>query len=72
VVKDLITAAVGDLIKPMRIRWERMLVAAERETNTQIAAYQAGRTDAMRARGARADPADDVRSAGRRAGTNAR
>jgi hypothetical protein len=39
----------GGLIKPMQDRWERMLSAAERETNTQIAAYQQGRTDAMRA-----------------------
>jgi hypothetical protein len=39
----------GGLIKPMQSRWERVLTAAERETNTQIAAYQAGRTDAMRA-----------------------
>jgi hypothetical protein len=39
----------GGLIKPMQERWERMLTAAERETNTQLAAYQQGRTDAMRA-----------------------
>jgi hypothetical protein len=39
----------GGLIKPMQARWERMLSAAERETGTQFAAYQAGRTDAMRA-----------------------
>jgi hypothetical protein len=39
----------GGLIKPMQERWERMLSAAERETNTQITAYQQGRTDAMRA-----------------------
>jgi Mechanosensitive ion channel, conserved TM helix len=39
----------GGLIKPMQERWERMLSAAERETNTQIAAYQQGRIDAMRA-----------------------
>jgi hypothetical protein len=39
----------GGLIKPMQERWERMLNAAERETSTQLAAYQAGRTDAMRA-----------------------
>jgi uncharacterized membrane protein YgcG len=39
----------GGLIKPMQQRWERMLDAAERETSTQLAAYQAGRTDAMRA-----------------------
>jgi len=38
----------GGLIKPMQSRWERMLTAAERETNTQVAAYQQGRTDAMR------------------------
>jgi len=38
----------GGLIKPMQARWERMLTAAERETNTQLAAYQQGRTDAMR------------------------
>jgi Conserved TM helix len=39
----------GGLIKPMQDRWERMLTAAERETSTQVAAYQQGRTDAMRA-----------------------
>lgn len=39
----------GGLIKPMQERWERMLSAAERETSTQVAAYQQGRTDAMRA-----------------------
>ena len=39
----------GGLVRPMQDRWERMLSAAERETNTQIAAYQQGRTDAMRA-----------------------
>jgi len=39
----------GGLVKPMQARWERMLNAAERETGTQLAAYQAGRTDAMRA-----------------------
>ncbi len=39
----------GGLIKPMQERWERMLSAAERETNTQLAAYQQGRTDGMRA-----------------------
>jgi hypothetical protein len=39
----------GGLVKPMQDRWERMLSAAERETNTQLTAYQQGRTDAMRA-----------------------
>ncbi len=39
----------GGLVKPMQERWERMLSAAERETNTQLAAYQQGRADAMRA-----------------------
>lgn len=39
----------GGLIKPMQERWERMLSAAERETNSQLAAYQQGRTDAMQA-----------------------
>jgi Mechanosensitive ion channel, conserved TM helix len=41
----------GGLIKPMQTRWERMLTAAEHETNAQIAAYQAGRTGAMRGPG---------------------
>ena len=44
----------GGLVRPMQERWERMLSAAERETSTQVAAYQAGRTDAMR--GAPAQP----------------
>jgi hypothetical protein len=39
----------GGLIKPMQVRWERMLTAAERETSSQLAAYQQGRADAMRA-----------------------
>ena len=39
----------GGLVKPMQERWERILSAAERETNTQIAAYQQGRSDAMSA-----------------------
>jgi uncharacterized membrane protein YgcG len=39
----------GGLIRPMQERWERMLSAAERETSNQLAAYQQGRTDAMRA-----------------------
>jgi len=38
----------GGLIKPMEEGWERILTAAERKTNTQITAYQEGRTDAMR------------------------
>jgi hypothetical protein len=38
----------GGLVRPMQDRWERMLTAAERETTTQYAAYQQGRTDAMR------------------------
>ena len=37
----------GGLVKPMQARWERMLNAAERETSTQLAAYQQGRADAM-------------------------
>jgi hypothetical protein len=44
----------GGLVRPMQDRWERMLNAAERETNTQLTAYQQGRTDAMR--GAPAQP----------------
>jgi small-conductance mechanosensitive channel len=39
----------GGLVKPMQARWERMLAAAERETNTRFAAYQQGRSDAMNA-----------------------
>ena len=39
----------GGLVKPMQARWERMLTAAERETNAQLTAYQQGRSDAMRA-----------------------
>jgi hypothetical protein len=39
----------GGLIKPMQGRWERMLSAAERETNAQVTSYQQGRSDAMRA-----------------------
>jgi hypothetical protein len=49
----------GGLVKPMQERWERMLSAAERETNTQIASYQQGRSDAMRA----PQPARDAQTA---------
>jgi hypothetical protein len=46
-----ITAMVvgGCLVKPMRARWERMPTATERDTSSQLAAYQQGRADAMRA-----------------------
>ena len=37
----------GGLVRPMQERWERMLNAAERETNAQLAAYQSGREHAM-------------------------
>jgi hypothetical protein len=43
----------GGLVRPMQDRWERMLNAAERETTTQVTAYQQGRTDAMRGAPAR-------------------
>ena len=49
----------GGLVKPMQERWERVLSAAERETNTQIASYQQGRSDAMRA----PQPARDAQTA---------
>jgi hypothetical protein len=39
----------GGLIRPMQDRWERMLTAAERETSSQVSAYQQGRADARRA-----------------------
>lgn len=39
----------GGLVRPMQDRWERMLNAAERETNTQLTAYQRGREHAMNA-----------------------
>lgn len=39
----------GGLIRPMQGRWERMLSAAERETNSQLAAYNQGRRDAASA-----------------------
>jgi Conserved TM helix len=39
----------GGLVRPMQDRWERMLNAAERETNAQLAAYQSGRAHAMNA-----------------------
>ena len=42
-------AVGGCLVKPMQARLERMLTAAERETSSQLAAYQQGRADAMRA-----------------------
>ena len=57
-----ITAIVvgGCLVKPMQARWERMLTAAERETSSQLAAYQQGRADAS-ARRAEPRPADRPR-----------
>ena len=39
----------GGLVRPMQDRWERMLNAAERETNAHLAAYQSGRQHAMNA-----------------------
>jgi hypothetical protein len=39
----------GGLIRPMQERWERMLNAAERETNSHLTAYQSGRQHAMNA-----------------------
>lgn len=39
----------GGLVRPMQDRWERMLHAAERETNAHLAAYQSGRQHAMSA-----------------------
>jgi hypothetical protein len=47
----------GGLVKPMQARWERTLTAAERETGGQLAAYQQGRADAMRAGQAHGQPA---------------
>ncbi len=49
----------GGMINPMRERWERILNAAERETNSRAAAYQLGREDAMRARHAAGYPAGE-------------
>lgn len=40
----------GGAVKPMQERWERILTAAERETNNQVSAYQQGRLDAVNAR----------------------
>ncbi len=37
----------GGMIRPMQDRWERMLSAAERETNSAAFAYERGRRDAM-------------------------
>lgn len=39
----------GGMVRPMQDRWERMLNAAERETNTHALAYERGRQDAMNA-----------------------
>jgi hypothetical protein len=39
----------GGAVKPMQARWERILDGMERETSRQVAAYQQGRNDAMKA-----------------------
>jgi Mechanosensitive ion channel, conserved TM helix len=39
----------GGMVRPMQDRWERMLNAAERETNAHAFAYERGRQDAMNA-----------------------
>jgi Conserved TM helix len=46
----------GGMIRPMQERWERMLSAAERETNSAALAYARGRRDAMNAPGRPATP----------------
>jgi Mechanosensitive ion channel, conserved TM helix len=53
----------GGLVRPMQDRWERMLNAAERETSTQVTAYQQGRTDAMRGAPAQPQPQEGQRTA---------
>jgi hypothetical protein len=58
----------GGMVRPMQDRWERMLNAAERETNARAFAYERGRQDAMSAPGNRAGR--DV-EAGARAGEGA-
>ena len=56
----------GGLIRPMQGRWERVLGAAERETNDHLAAYQQGRQAAASRTGetAAADAADLAGSGG--------
>lgn len=52
----LVVGVGGGMIAPMRQRWERMLTTVERETTTakgSMAAYQAGREDALRNQPAR-------------------
>jgi hypothetical protein len=39
----------GGMVRPMQDRWERLLNAAERETNAHAFAYERGRLDAMNA-----------------------
>ena len=39
----------GGLVKPMQVRWERMLTVADHKASSQLAAYEQGRADAMRA-----------------------
>jgi len=59
----------GGLVKPMQSRWERMLDAAERETNTQVTAYQQGRADAMRGGAAQPRQAQQPSFSAQRSGT---
>ena len=54
----------GGAVKPMQARWERILDGMERETSRQVAAYQQGRSDAMKAPAQqRAPQAADARHA---------
>ena len=54
----------GGAVKPMQARWERLLDGMERETSRQVAAYQQGRRDAMRAHAQRgASQAQEARHA---------
>jgi hypothetical protein len=46
----------GGAVKPMQARWERILDGMERETSRQVAAYQQGRSDAMKAPAQQAAP----------------
>jgi len=61
----------GGMIRPMQSRWERILNAAEQETQHQLGAYQRGRHDAMRTtaaageqRGEHAGPGEQATPAG--------
>jgi hypothetical protein len=57
----------GGMVRPMQSRWERILNAAEQETQHQLGAYQRGRHDAMRTPTAAGEQRDEHAGPGEQA-----